>query len=273
MTMSPERLGQHFLSNPVWQDRILDAIDARQGLWVEIGAGHGEMTARLAQRATRLIAVELDAPLAAQLRKSLGPRGNVVVVEADILSVDFAALTEGQPFSVYGNLPYYITSPIVHRVLQHSRALSVVHFVMQYEVALRLAAQPGNSDYGYFSVFTQWFTQPTIEFKIPPAAFTPPPGVDSALLTLRPREPNATVLANASDPEAGFFEFVKECFAHKRKTLRNNLRARLGPMTEEILISADLPAVARAVELAPRDFALHFGVVHQKQSQGPNPTS
>ena len=250
--VSPEKLGQHFLSDTTWQERIARAIRTANGLWVEIGAGHGEMTSRLAQKAGKVIAIELDRQLAPRLREVTAPLGNVEVIESDVLAVDFAALTKDAAFSVYGNLPYYITSPILHRLFEHADRIEAIHIVIQLEVAVRIVAPPGRRDYGYLSVVSQWFSRPELVLRIPPGAFRPPPKVASALVSLRmPGERGTLDVGN----EAAFLDFVKECFAQKRKTLRNNLRARLGTRTEEVLSAAGLPADARAEGLSARKFA------------------
>src|SRR5215467_3060643 len=134
--MSPEKLGQHFLTDASWLDRIARSIRADGGLWVEIGTGHGEMTTRLAKTAAKLYAVELDARLARRLREVTEPCDNVEVVESDVMAVDFPALTGGERFSVYGNLPYYITSPILHRLFESAGKIDAIHIVIQFEVAL-----------------------------------------------------------------------------------------------------------------------------------------
>jgi 16S rRNA (adenine1518-N6/adenine1519-N6)-dimethyltransferase len=253
--MSPERLGQHFLSDTDWQERIADEVHIDSGLWVEIGAGHGEMTTRIAQRAKKLFAVELDPPLARHLRQVAAPFKNVEIVQNDVMAVDFGKLTNGEPFSVYGNLPYYITSPILHRLFEHADRITAIHIVIQYEVGVRIVAQPGRRDYGYLSVASQWYGIPEIAFRIPPEAFNPPPKVDSALVSFHmPGERTKTKVSN----EHGFLEFVKECFAQKRKTLRNNLKPRLGNRTEEILNAAGLPNDARAEQLTISQFAALF---------------
>ena len=235
--MSPEKLGQHFLTDASWQERIARAIRIDSGVWVEIGAGHGEMTTRLAQRASKVFAIELDPRLATRLREVTAPFKNVEVVESDVLAVDFAELTKGARFSVYGNLPYYITSPILHRLFEHAERIAAIHIVIQFEVAVRIVAPPGRRDYGYLSVVSQWFSRPEIAFRIPPGAFRPPPKVASALVSFR--MPGARA-KNPLDDENAFLDFVKECFAQKRKTLRNNLRARLGARAEEVLREAGL---------------------------------
>ena len=259
--MSPEKLGQHFLGDVSWQERIARAVPFAGGVWVEIGAGHGEMTLRLAQRASKVFAIELDPRLASHLREITRRHKNVEVVESDVLAFDFSSLTHGDNFSVYGNLPYYITSPILHRLFEHADRVAAIHIVIQLEVALRIAASPGRRDYGYLSVISQWFGRPEIEFEIPPGAFRPPPKVASALLSLR--MPGARAQCQVSDENA-FFEFVKECFAQKRKTLRNNLRARLGARTEDVLHEAGLSPGARAEELSVAQFAVLFNLAESK---------
>ena len=130
------------------------------GLWVEIGAGHGEMTTRLAQNASKVFAVELDPPLARRLRQATAHLKNVEIVHSDVMAVDFDKLTGGERFSVYGNLPYYITSPILHRLFEHAERIDAIHIVIQLEVAERIVAQPGCRDYGYLSAVSQWYGTP-----------------------------------------------------------------------------------------------------------------
>ena len=254
-SMSPERLGQHFLSDQSWLERITREVRANGGVWVEIGGGHGEMSTRLAATAGKLIVVELDAPLAQRLREFAARRSNVQIVESDVMAVDFAKLTGGERFSVYGNLPYYITSPILHRLFENADHIDAIHIVIQLEVAERIVAAPGCRDYGYLSVASQWFGKPEIAFKIPPGAFRPPPKVDSALVSFR--MPGERVNHHVED-EAAFLDFVKECFAQKRKTLRNNLRARLGDRAAEVINEAGLAAGSRAEQLSISNFAELF---------------
>ena len=258
--MSPEKLGQHFLTDTSWQERIASAVRIDEGVWVEIGAGHGEMTTRLARRASKVFAIELDRSLAARLREVTEALKNVNVVESDVLAVDFAKLTGGARFSVYGNLPYYITSPILHRLFEHADRIAAIHIVIQFEVAARIVAPPGRRDYGYLSVVSQWFGRPELAFRIPPGAFSPPPKVESALLSFRMpgmREKNSV------DDEAAFLDFVKECFAQKRKTLRNNLRGRLGNRAGDILLEAGLSMNERAEQLSVQQFAALFRLSQQ----------
>jgi 16S rRNA (adenine1518-N6/adenine1519-N6)-dimethyltransferase len=258
--VSPEKLGQHFLTDASWQERIARAIHIGEGIWVEIGAGHGEMTSRLARNASRVIAIELDRSLATRLREVTAQMENVAVVESDVLAVDFGALTNGARFSVYGSLPYYITSPILHRLFEHADRIAAIHIVIQHEVALRIVAPPGRRDYGYLSVASQWFTRPELVLHIPPGAFRPPPKVVSALVSLR--MPGARETLDVGD-ESEFLNFVKECFAQKRKNMRNNLRARLGTRAGEVLCEAGLSPDVRAEELPVSKFAELFRLTRQ----------
>jgi 16S rRNA (adenine1518-N6/adenine1519-N6)-dimethyltransferase len=264
--MSPEKLGQHFLTDQSWQERIAGAFRIDDGVWVEIGAGHGEMTARLAQRASKVFAIELDPRLAGRLREAMARYPNVEVIESDVLAVDFGKLAGGAHFSVYGSLPYYITSPILHRLFEHADRIDAIHIVIQFEVAARIVAAPGRRDYGYLSVVSQWFGRPEIALRIPPGAFRPPPKVDSALVSFR--MPGERVKIRLDD-ETAFLDFVKECFAQKRKTLRNNLRARLGTRTEDVLREAGVPAGSRAEELTVAQLATLFGIAREKKDLKP----
>ena len=235
--MSPEKLGQHFLTDASWQERIARAVRIDGGVWVEIGAGHGEMTTRLAQRASKVFAIELDRATCQracaksprhQERGSRRKRCN---------GSGFREIDTGERFSVYGNLPYYITSPILHRLFEHADQIAAIHIVIQFEVAARIVAPPKRRDYGYLSVVSQWFSRPGNRVPDSAGSFRPPPKVASALVSFR--MPGARDKHPVED-ESAFLDFVKECFTQKRKTLRNNLRARLGSRTEEVLREAGL---------------------------------
>lgn len=253
----PRRLGQHFLADAFWRQRILEALPARADeTWVEIGAGHGEMTRELARRVRRLVAIELDRRLVPGLERLAAELGNVEVRAADVLEVDFAALAGGAPLCVYGNLPYYITSPILRRLFARADALRRLWVVIQLEVAARLAARPGRREYGFLSVLAQYYAAPRIVLRIPPGAFRPPPRVASALVALDP--PGARARLGIAD-DAAFLDFVGRCFAQKRKALRANLRAALGARRgEAALAAAGLDGGRRAEELTLEEFAALF---------------
>ena len=273
--MTPQRLGQHFLADPAWRERIARAVlrpppsanAKRAGLWIEIGAGHGEMTALLAQQARHVIAIELDPILLPDLRRTTARLANVSVIPGDVLSLDLGRLARspefgGEPngfFHVYGNLPYYITSPIIHHLFQNAARLESAFLVVQREVAERLAASPGNRDYGYFSAFAQLYSCPEIMLPIPPGAFQPPPQVESALVALRlPGELARLSVQN----ESAFLSFLKVCFAQKRKTLRNNLRSTWrAALVDDTLRQACIAPDARAEQLTLAEFARLFAAL------------
>lgn len=255
--MSPQPLGQHFLADENYRNHIAEIVIGSGAVagntCIEIGAGHGEMTVLLAKAAAKVIAIELDSKLLPKLRKTTAPLANVTVVPGDVLDIDLAQLAGGERFTVYGNLPYYITSPIVHQLLQHAAQLDAAFLVIQMEVAERLVAEPGGSERGYFSAFTQFYSRPEIVLPIPPEAFDPPPKVNSALLSLHvPGDRQNLSIAPADEP--AFLVFLKACFAQKRKMLRNNLRSLIAATgtassLEQVFAHADIPATARAEEL------------------------
>jgi len=263
--MARQRLGQHFLSDLECREQIARAIGASRhamgGMralgddeaWVEIGAGHGEMTEHLASSGAAVFAIEIDPPLQAGLRRLAKQYPDLTVVPGDILEIDLSTIAPGRRLHVYGNLPYYITSPILQRLFAIADRLEELHIVIQKEVALRLAAAPGTSDYGYLSVLTQYFARPEIALDIPREAFTPPPEVDSALVTLRFPGARAKLAVGS---EERFFEFVKLCFGKKRKTLVNNLRAAAEPAAVRAALEASqLRPDARAEQLTVAQFA------------------
>ncbi len=218
------KLGQNFLIDDTARHRIVDALgDISQSTVVEIGPGHGSITALLAERAQRLVCVELDRSLAAELRFRFRNHANVKILEADILATDLASLLGSAPkISIIGNLPYYITSDILLHLAHHAEVIELAIVMMQREVADRVAAQPGTRDYGLLSVTVQMSASATALFTLPPEAFNPPPDVYSTVLRLRMRSRYAEL--GVADP-AAFTRFLRTCFAQKRKTLSNNLRA------------------------------------------------
>jgi 16S rRNA (adenine1518-N6/adenine1519-N6)-dimethyltransferase len=207
----PRRLGQHFLAAGAILDRIADAVcPVHVPLVVEIGPGKGALTEKLLDRADRVVAIEVDHELVDHLRARFQARC-LEVVNADVLKT---GLGQWGPAPIAGNLPYYITSPILEKVVRLNPPRAV--FLVQKEVAQRLAARPGTRDYGYLTVQTAVFASVRVLFDVKPGAFRPPPKVDSAVVLLEPRE------TMVEDHEA-FLEFAGRCFRQKRKTLRNNL--------------------------------------------------
>ena len=216
--MSRQKLGQHFLTRGSILERIAAAVcPAPADLVIEIGPGRGALTERLLRRAKRVIAIEVDYSLVEFLRQKFVAEPRLEVVHGDVLQTD---LTQWGSVPVSGNLPYYITSPILRQTARSRTPRAV--FLMQKEVALRLVAKPGTRDYGFLTVLTALFANVKMLFDVSPGAFSPPPKVDSAVVLLEPHGREWGV-----NPE-GLTEFVGRCFEHKRKTLRNNLAAHYG---------------------------------------------
>ncbi len=244
-------LGQHFLRDPRILGRIADAVQIAPGDTVlEIGPGPGGLTAQLASRATRLIAIEKDRELVPALRARFPA---AVIAEADALELDWHELTMGAgPVRIVGNIPYNITSPLLEVALTPPRPVVIV-FLVQKEVAVRVAAAPGGSEYGALSVGVQAVAGVERLFTVPAGAFHPPPKVDSAVLRLTPlAEP---LVADAEiDP---FRRFVVGLFSFRRKQLVRGLRELTGVGPEVAaghLGRAGVEPTARAETLSPADF-------------------
>ena len=262
--MARQRLGQHFLTDLPWREQIAREIGASphaalrapsspDHCWIEVGSGHGEMTEHLVSTGTAVYAIEMDPFLVARLRKLAHRFSNLTIVAGDVLETDLAAIAAGRRVYIYGNLPYYITSPILHHFFSFSNLIEDIHIVIQKEVAERLAAEPGAKSYGYLSVVTQLYARPELVLEIPRAAFQPPPEVSSMLVTLRLPGERARV---AVGDEPTFLDFVKLCFSQKRKTLVNNLRSLAKPAAvREALAAGHLRPDARAEQLSIAQFA------------------
>jgi len=213
----PRRLGQHFL-RPAAVERLLQAIDPRpHETFLEIGPGRGALTLPLAQRAARVVAVELDATLAGALGRKAP--ANVTLVVADALQVDLAALVP-RGSRLVGNLPYNISSPLLRRFLELRSHVTSGHVMLQEEVARRVAAAPGSREYGILSVLYALWCDVDVPLRFGPESFLPPPRVDSALLRFRFRDRPRAALHDAARLEA----LLRTAFAHRRKTLENNLQ-------------------------------------------------
>jgi 16S rRNA (adenine1518-N6/adenine1519-N6)-dimethyltransferase len=259
-------LGQHFLTSEDLAVRIVDELgEVSESTVLEIGPGRGILTSLLAKRARRLIAVEVDRVLAAQLRLKFGMARNVEILEADVLAVDFDSLFgpkpglgqpgiefKPQPVRVVGNLPYYITSDILLRLLESSKYFESIVIMVQKEVADRIAAEPGGSEYGILSATAQLYARVEKLFSLPPGAFSPPPKVHSTVLRLT-IDPQQEKLGVADD---GFVDFLRLSFAQKRKTLWNNLREQYEEAgLKRALAEADVKPTARAETLSLRESA------------------
>jgi len=252
------KLGQNFLVDSEAIQRIAASIGNLAGRTVvEIGPGRGAITGALASRAAHVLAVELDHDLAAALRVQflLDASAHVTVIEQDILQFDFeaAAAEASQPLLVVGNLPYGITSPILLKLAASHAALDRAVLMVQREVADRVTAQPGSTDYGLLSVTAQMYGPAQRLFTLPPSAFSPPPDVYSTVFRWR----FAPRFAELGVDETSFLRFVRSAFAQKRKTLANNLRAAAIPPAEvaAALAQSSIDPMARAEALSIENFA------------------
>jgi 16S rRNA (adenine1518-N6/adenine1519-N6)-dimethyltransferase len=254
------KLGQHFLSSGTYVRRIAEALPVwPDDLVIEIGPGRGAMTGVLAEQASRVVAVELDSELARGLERQFASGSSVEVIEADILQVDIGEICRRHNVAgalIFGNLPYYITSPILHHLLEFPERIRALACVVQLEVAERITAQPGTRAYGYLSVLAQFHSIPHLRFRIPPGAFSPAPAVSSALVTFE----MLTKSAAWDEPRRGaFLDFAKQGFGQKRKTLVNNLAAQYGgERTRSALRALGFSDNVRAEELGVLDLGRLF---------------
>ena len=244
-----KRFGQNFLHDPVIIDKIIQAIRPQPSdVLVEIGPGQGAITHPLLRAAGRLTVVELDRDLVEPLKENAAGLGELIVHNADALSFNFCDLDGKERLRVIGNLPYNISTPLLFHLLDQHNCIRDMHFMLQKEVVDRMAASPGNGQYGRLSVMLQYRCRITPLFTIGPGAFKPPPKVASAFVRLEPWREPPVQLSN----EALFATLVKQAFSQRRKTLRNTLRDLLD--VEEITAlgidpsaraeSLDLPAFA-----------------------------
>lgn len=244
------KLGQNFLVDDAARHAIVNALgDISQRTVIEIGPGHGALTDILAGRARQLIACELDSALAAELTFRFRDQTHIQIVETDFLKADLSSLIPaGETADAIGNLPYYITSDILLKLFAAGSAGLIARAVlmMQREVADRVAASPGVRDYGLLSATAQMNAQVDALFTLPPSAFSPPPDVYSTVLRLE----FAPRFAELGIDAAGFDAFLRQCFAQKRKTLRNNLRvAGYSAATLALTWPSSIPEQARAESL------------------------
>jgi 16S rRNA (adenine1518-N6/adenine1519-N6)-dimethyltransferase len=245
--LARKRFGQHFLTDRLVIDAIVDAIDPQPGeALVEIGPGLGAMTGPLVARCKALTVIELDRDLAARLRQ----RAELNVIESDVLKVDFAALAQtlapaaGSQLRVVGNLPYNISTPILFHLLDAVDHVQDQHFMLQKEVVVRMAAAPGSKDYGRLSVMLQWRYMIEDVLDVPPAAFDPPPRVDSAVVRMLP-------LPAPSGVDAGLLgEIVTVAFSQRRKILRNTL----GRWLDERAFNGSFDCQRRAEEVPVAEY-------------------
>jgi 16S rRNA (adenine1518-N6/adenine1519-N6)-dimethyltransferase len=252
MNARPKKsFGQHFLHDRRYIERIVSAVAPRaEDFVVEIGPGEGALTLPLLAAAGKLTAIELDTDLIPGLQARAAAAGELHIIHADVLKVNFTALAHShgvERLRIAGNLPYYISSPILFHCLEHSASIQDMHFMLQKEVVERMAADPGSKVYGRLSVMLQLACRVEPLFTVPPEAFRPPPKVDSAVVRLVPLSPDERHDAN---PEH-VYAVVKAAFAQRRKTLSNALKQLLD---SDAIRRADVDPKARAETLAPADF-------------------
>jgi 16S rRNA (adenine1518-N6/adenine1519-N6)-dimethyltransferase len=243
-----KQLGQHFLADKYYVEKIVLAVDPKEGdRLVEIGPGQGAITFPLLRRYPKLTVIEFDRDLIAPLTAAAAPLGELTIVHRDVLRVDFTELAAGSPIRLVGNLPYNISSPILFHALDHAASISDMTFMLQKEVVDRMAAGPGSKVFGRLSVMLQAFCEVKALFVVPPGAFRPPPKVDSAVVRLVPRDP-AAIGINDRDR---FAEVVRAAFGQRRKTLRNALNGVCDAAQFE---AAGVRPDARAEQLEVADF-------------------
>ncbi|MGG6343396.1 16S rRNA (adenine(1518)-N(6)/adenine(1519)-N(6))-dimethyltransferase RsmA [Stenotrophomonas indicatrix] len=243
-----KQLGQHFLADRYYIDKIVMAVNPRDGdRLVEIGPGQGAITLPLLRVHPKMTVIEFDRDLIAPLTAAAEPLGELTIVNRDVLRVDFTELADGQPIRLVGNLPYNISSPILFHALEHAAVISDMHFMLQKEVVDRMAAGPGSKVFGRLSVMLQAYCEVTSLFVVPPGAFRPPPKVDSAVVRLIPRDP-ATI---SIKDHKRFADVVRAAFGQRRKTLRNALN---NVVSAEQFVAAGVRPDARAEQLDVAEF-------------------
>ncbi|MBX3064061.1 MAG: 16S rRNA (adenine(1518)-N(6)/adenine(1519)-N(6))-dimethyltransferase RsmA [Anaerolineae bacterium] len=263
LQLQPKKsLGQNFLHDPGILDKIVQAAElSPQDTVLEVGPGTGALTVRLAQSGAQVIAVEVDDRLLPILSDQLRDFSNVRVVKEDILNADVSALVGGKPYSVVANLPYYITSAILRQLLETSHKPQRLVLTIQYEVAERLVAKPG--DLSLLGVSVQFYGKPSIVARLNPAVFWPRPEVDSAIIRIDVyQQPRYEVPG-----EQEFFRVVRAGFSQKRKQLKNSLGSGLGlsnPVAAALITSAGIDPMRRAETLSLDEWAALTQVVAVK---------
>lgn len=251
-------LGQNFLVNPSVCPRIAEQGGAKQGVGViEVGTGIGVLTSELAQRADKVVAVEIDQRLLPVLEETLSDYHNIKIINQDILKVDLHKLIQeefaGMQVVVCANLPYYITSPVIMYLLESRLPIDAVTVMVQKEAAIRICAQPGTRDVGAVSLAVRYFSEPRILFQVSRGSFMPAPNVDSCVIRLDIKKETPQ---NVLD-EKLFFRLVKAAFSQRRKTLVNPVSGSLGvgkPRLKQLMEESGIKSTARAEELTMEQF-------------------
>jgi 16S rRNA (adenine1518-N6/adenine1519-N6)-dimethyltransferase len=239
-----KRFGQHFLKDPNTA-RIVASGLTKDDVVLEVGPGRGFLTAFLAERAGLVHAVELDPDVLPSLREAVGEKDNVRIHEGDALRFDYSGL-DPAPNKLAANLPYNIASPLILRLLEEVETLRTLRFMVQLEVARRMAAERGSKDYAAYAVLAQLLAWVRVSHRVPPTVFDPPPRVHSAVVEMERREP--------PDDYVGLRRLVLSAFRSRRKRLVNNLPEPARGPAPRVLESLGYGPNARAEELAPEDF-------------------
>jgi 16S rRNA (adenine1518-N6/adenine1519-N6)-dimethyltransferase len=246
--MARSRLGQNFLYNPAILGRIVDAAGLeKEDTVVEIGPGPGRLTRLLAERARKVMAIELDQALFEKLRGDLIGYRNVELIHGDALAFRYEDIGK---FKVVSNIPYYITTPLIFRLLDTGQRLKTMTLTIQKEVAERIVASPGGKDYGVLSIMVQYHAATELKFIIPKEEFIPVPRVDSAVVHISIRRNHAVTVKD----EAVFFRVVKTSFSQRRKTLSNSLKGLRKDM-RDVLYRAEIDPARRPETLSLVEFA------------------
>lgn len=251
-----KRFGQNFLIDASILEKISICANIDAGPVLEIGPGLGSLTQHLAPKASKVVAVEIDRGFIPVLHETLADFSNVTIINADFLKVDLADITHvfaNQPFSVCANLPYYITTPILLRLLESGLPWTTMCFLLQKEVGERFSAQPRTKHYGSLSLAVQYYAHVETCFKVSPNCFLPAPAVDSSVVQFTPKKSSLNL-----QEERKIFAIIRASFAMRRKTLVNNLTTSFPTLSRDSLQNAlqsmSFSPQARAEELSLDDF-------------------
>jgi 16S rRNA (adenine1518-N6/adenine1519-N6)-dimethyltransferase len=255
MQIKPKRrLGQNFLVDANIQKKIIGALELRPtDVILEIGAGSGQLTGLIAQKAKKVYALEIDRNLCEILKDNLKGRLNVEIINCDILKFNLRAYFGQQKgkIKVVGNIPYYISSPIIEHLINYRKRISSIFITVQKEFAKRVIARAGSKDYGSFSCFVQYYMEPEIIFNIKKTCFRPAPKVDSSLLSMKIRRKPLL----KKEQEEFFFKVVRAAFNKRRKTLRNSLHGIISlDKLRQFFVKFDIDINTRPEQLSREDF-------------------
>ncbi len=256
-----KKYGQNFLINEkALEDMVNAAAINKNDFVLEIGPGLGTMTRLLCENVKKVIAIEIDEKMVNALRINMSEYKNLSLIKEDIMNIDLQTLFEknfaNNKCKVIANLPYYITSPIIMKLMEERTFIDTITLMVQNEVAQRIAASPGGKEYGILSIAVQYYSMPKIISKVPAASFLPKPAVDSAIIHLKIREKPPISIIN----EKLFFKVVRASFSKRRKTLLNSLNASelcIGKTDlEKILTRCEIDPIRRAETLTLQEFSL-----------------